>query len=463
MRRSLATARAAFALPACVLLVACTRLVGRADLTDASADGADGGDDGAVTASMDGALDDARSSVTCAVAASERSGQPDPTLSERRAPVGFPTFHSKGARQDAEGRFYVYGSRIDCARPGSNHDGFVARFDAEGQPDVTFGNRGWACVDLGRSAAEVFFGMDIDPWGRPVLVGASVTETPSALVARFTAEGLPDMTFGEGGVRDYGLPGAPRQPVYAYAVVAETDGLVIAGADHDPYNAPSLGFALRLLGNGAIDPSFHDGVAWVDRTTSGYSALARTRAGYALAGQSQPGFQPRVVMLDRGGALVEGFGVNGVATHRAAGLRVRGLSVTPQGAFVLAGGAATPPAGPVTLVRFDARGRPDLLFGEAGAFVGPVAYDASYSLQPSLASRCDGRIFVSSGNADGVALLALTERGALDADFGDGGAVRIFAGAARATLVDPRDGRVTVVFGVSVATGDVVGFERFLP
>jgi uncharacterized delta-60 repeat protein len=110
---------------------------------------------------------------------------------------------------DRDGRFLVAGSRwprgaFRLHRPCAPcREAFVARFEPDGTLDPTFGEGGVAAVT--HPDGEPLFAMGAEvaltPDGR-VLVGATAehTERPTTVLARFTAEGRLDPTFGDRGV-----------------------------------------------------------------------------------------------------------------------------------------------------------------------------------------------------------------------------------------------------------------------
>ena len=90
------------------------------------------------------------------------NGSPDPTFDgDGTATIAFPSVLAAGAALQGDGRIVVAGS--------SAGDFAVARLNADGSPDTTFGAAGKATVDFG--AATFAHGMALQANGRIVVVG----------------------------------------------------------------------------------------------------------------------------------------------------------------------------------------------------------------------------------------------------------------------------------------------------
>jgi uncharacterized delta-60 repeat protein len=127
-------------------------------------------------------------------------------------------------------------------------DFVVAKLDATGAPDTSFGAAGVATVDAGGS--DFARGLAVDGAGRILVSGAA--DTPSGLepaVARLLANGTPDAAFsGDGVVR----PPLGGTAAIANDVASLADGSVaVVGADESAETA----FALLLGADGSFDPA----------------------------------------------------------------------------------------------------------------------------------------------------------------------------------------------------------------
>jgi uncharacterized delta-60 repeat protein len=100
----------------------------------------------------------------------------------------------------------------------------VTRLKPDGTPDMTFGSAGTAAVDFG-SLADLLGGAVLQPDGRIVIAGYTQA-TEDVAVARLNANGSPDATFGAGGKAtvDFGVA------TFGNAVARAPNGrIVVAG------------------------------------------------------------------------------------------------------------------------------------------------------------------------------------------------------------------------------------------
>jgi uncharacterized delta-60 repeat protein len=141
----------------------------------------------------------------------------------------------------------------------------LARFTASGQPDGSFGQHGkrYYQVHDGAGARNIFTGLTLQADGKIVAAGRSAA--PGAdydmTVARFDSNGKPDVTFGAGGFRVFSVLDVD----FGRRLVVQSDGrLVIAGTictwvDEPSYEDFCLSGAARLLPNGDLDTTFGTG------------------------------------------------------------------------------------------------------------------------------------------------------------------------------------------------------------
>jgi uncharacterized delta-60 repeat protein len=181
----------------------------------------------------------------------------------------------------------------------------VARLNANGKLDTTFGTGGIAGIDFGGDDFGQALARQAD--GRIVIAGRSTAA--GAVVARLRATGVLDPDFGSGG--RVTLPGGGSLS----AVLVQPDRkLVVAGNA----SGSAMMTVTRLMPNGAPDPSFDgDGTATID-----FGLLAELAAGAALqadgkivvAGYKQDGEDVAVARLNPNGSPDATFGTAGKAT-----------------------------------------------------------------------------------------------------------------------------------------------------
>src|SRR5665213_1706790 len=120
----------------------------------------------------------------------------------------------------------------------------LARFNANGSLDPTFGTDGAEEPPFGGSQGGLPAAAAVEPDGKIVVVGLS-----GFLVARYLPDGAVDPTFGQGGSVEILLPAEFDQ---ALAVAIQGDGkIVVAGDLTDASGQQSA--VVRVLPNGALD------------------------------------------------------------------------------------------------------------------------------------------------------------------------------------------------------------------
>lgn len=235
---------------------------------------------------------------------------------------------------------------------------------APGQVDTTFGG-GFAkyhLTDLDDAATAVA----VQPDGAVVVVGKMGEEvfdpyTPASMfVARFTAAGSLDPTFGTNGRVVLGAPGAPGE---GYAVAVQPDGRIVVGG------VLSTGSVMvRLMPSGGLDPTFQGGI--VPALVPPLAIALRSDGKILYTGG------PSVGRLNPDGTNDTGFGVNGLTPpppeFRGDQVAYRSIAQYADGRIVVGGswnGAsfslnAVPEYARVA--RFTPAGQPDTSFGDAG-------------------------------------------------------------------------------------------------
>ena len=158
------------------------------------------------------------------------------------------------------GKFWVIGA-ASTSRSVSDTAWSIVAYNANGALDTTFGVGGRTLIDFGLAnfSASLF---DAALQGDNVLLAGS-TGT-NFTVARVNANGLPDPTFGTGGVtRIIDTFGLASSTARATSIIALPDGRLFAYGnitffDSDPASvSATYSIASRLTANGQIDPTFN--------------------------------------------------------------------------------------------------------------------------------------------------------------------------------------------------------------
>jgi uncharacterized delta-60 repeat protein len=329
---------------------------------------------------------------------------------------------------------------------GRNPKFVVARYNADGSPDASFGGDGSVTTDF-TPGEDLAYAVAIEPSGKIVAAGTAGNNAEFA-VARYNTDGSLDTTFnGDGKVTTDFTHGED----FAFIVTIQPDGAIVAGGD-------SLGrkatFALaRYNTDGSLDTTFGgDGKVTTDFTShfDDLLALVIQPDGKILAaggaGFEGPNEKFALARYNTDGSLDTNFGGDGKVTtdftpHSDVVFSAR---LQADGRIVAVGGASTGVKPKFALARYNTDGSLDTTFGGDGRvttdFVpGTHGDDDAYSVD----LQADGKI-VAAGQAGRnfstkFALARYNTDGSLDTSFGDGGKVTT-------NLTDGYDG----AYGVAV-------------
>lgn len=291
----------------------------------------------------------------------------------------------------ADGKLLVAGttSTYDGAGVETDADFFVARFNADGTLDTTFGaTGGFTVADFGPASFDRANDQVVAPDGRIYLFGQSTGSDPNGdfAFARFDASGAFDPSFGVGGRVVTDLGGAD----VANAVTIDASGRFVAAG------STSSGFTgsfavVRYNADGSIDNSFGptgNGRNFVDFRPGFDEAqgIVRQDDGRLVAGglattgdPDDPGFDSdfAVARFDADGNLDAGFGSGGMVLTDFAGqlASINKLIFQPGNKIIAAGQVVNTLAGvgvenvQVAIARFNADGSPDATFSDDGKLV----------------------------------------------------------------------------------------------
>ncbi len=154
------------------------------------------------------------------------------------------------------------------ANSGSNYGLSLARYDANGNLDTSFGSGGLLIVNS--SGAFQAADLLIQPDGKIIAVSnksGNSNNSNDFVVLRFAADGAPDATFGTNGTVVTDVSGVADS---AFAAVLQTDGkIIVAGSSYDSANTVNVNPALvRYNSNGTLDAAF--GIGGIVRTPAGF-------------------------------------------------------------------------------------------------------------------------------------------------------------------------------------------------
>lgn len=301
----------------------------------------------------------------------------------------------------------------------------LARYDANGRIDKTFGRGGTSVHPVGAGTAVVM-GADVGPDGSIVVAGHLWgDDRVRPFVQRYLADGKRDESFGAGGT--VLMPDPPGALTLGGGVVAMPGGMVVASGfgydDHRGY----VPFLVRYLPNGYLDPTF-GGTAMTDLAGTVFTGLRQTPEGLLLVAGSRgaPGVHegPHAAMVARylpTGTPDPTFGKGGFATVKAGSdALVNDVAVLPDGRVVGVGAAEGRTNFDTVALRFTALGVPDTTFGRGGVSIqgDPRMQDTAYHLVVG-----PGGTVTSTGAA--WPLDRSTRYGLVSRFLGDGGSVEL--------------------------------------
>ncbi|MFO0840986.1 MAG: delta-60 repeat domain-containing protein [Gemmataceae bacterium] len=305
----------------------------------------------------------------------------------------------------------------------------LVRYNANGSLDTTFGTGGAVTNGFGNATYDLGEAVVVQPDGKILVAGRSggyANPTPIVL-ARYNANGTPDLSFGSGG-SVISLPGGTTV-CDARAVALQPDGRIVVGG-FLYLGGDNLFAVVRYTANGTLDTTFGQG---------GFAAVSVFAGGATSFGAFDVAVQPdgRVVAAGRGRTTFPG----------------------------------TPSALTLVLARFTAAGSLDTSFAGTGIVsqnpLGPGAYDSAngVALQPDGKIVGGGLHAVIATNQQSFMLLRYNPDGGLDTTFNGTGIVLTSSfkntiDGSGTVAIQPADGKI-VVRGTTVS-GSFVVLARYL-
>ena len=370
----------------------------------------------------------------------------------------------------ADGKIVAVGS-ADYDNGGSQYYDFaVARYNADGSLDNSFGSGGKVLTDLGGAASVG--ALVIQPDGKLVVAGTAGT---SFALARYQTNGLLDTTFGTGGtVSTYagggigtGATGLLRQP----------NGRLIAVGSGNGGNSFAV---LCYTTNGVLDGTFGSGgivYTTIPGAISSYAMCAAYERSFFISnpdkfvvggGANNNSWSvSAVVRYNVDGTLDTTFGNGGIVTNSFASGAVSStctaildVGVLGTGHKIIVGGQGSLP-GVIYfgIARLLGSGAPDTTFGSSGSGMTALSFGVGRrDLANALTVQSGNYVLAGVSYADtnisngNLAAARFTSGGLLDTSFGSGGVVTFdLAGQsyAQAVAVQP-DGRVVAAGGAWV-------------
>jgi uncharacterized delta-60 repeat protein len=277
-----------------------------------------------------------------------------------------------------------------------------------GSLDTTFGTNGKLVTEMGLYAGCHAIGLQSD--GKIVIAGTAYGSNHDVVVVRYTTGGSLDTSFNLTGKVMTDVGGGHDQ---AFALAVQGDGGIVVGG----YADTSLGrnFAvLRYQGDGVLDSGFGTGgkvttpLGSSQINTLGIQADGKiVAAGYQASGNF---WQVALVRYNADGSLDSTFDGDGIVMTAVGNWRsaANALALLPDGKILIAGysGTTTKPTD-MLLIRYNADGSPDAVFGSGGGSVvtdiaGGADSANAIAIQPDGNIVAAGQAFV--GQSTGIAV-----------------------------------------------------------
>jgi len=322
----------------------------------------------------------------------------------------------------SDGKFVAAGYSFN----GTNSDIALARYNANGSLDTTFGTGGIVTTDIG-NVDNASFALAIQPAdGKLIAAGSSINGTNDdfALV-RYNTNGTLDNTFGTGGIVTTNFAGNSFD--YIEAVALQPDGKIVAAGSL--FNGSSFLFALaRYNTNGTLDDTFGIG-GRVTTSFTNVDDLARAMVlqpdgKIIVAGEADTDIV--VARYNSNGTLDTTFDSDGKAIT-SIGLfnAAYDVALQPDGKIVIAGEAGDGNNSDFVAARYESTGSLDLTFDGDGIVTTPIG--SSNEIATAISLQSNGKIIVGgfsfNGGNDDFALVRYNSNGTLDSSFGTGGKV----------------------------------------
>jgi len=353
----------------------------------------------------------------------------------------------------------------------------LARYDSDGVLDASFGTGGivTTAFDFPGNFDRVFTVIR-QPDGKFVAVGSTVSNLfANFALARFNADGTLDTSFGTGGIVTTGF-GVSAE---ATSAVVQADGKIVAAGYANLDGGESFALA-RYNSNGTLDTTFGTGGKVGTAFDSGSVSYTQAfsvavqpdgrivAAGYTeigaclFNGLEQPCFDFALARYNSNGTLDASFGMGGRVTTDFAGPndQAESVAVQPDGRIVVAGAAGrfTNRGFDFALARYNTNGTLDTTFGTSGKVTTDFAGADDVPSEPSaVALQSDGKIVVVGqtlvGGVYDFALARFTGNGTLDTSFGASGKVTTdFAGGNDLpfSIAAQPDGNIVVAGGATL-------------
>ena len=345
--------------------------------------------------------------------------------------------------------------------PATDGDFGAVRYQANGTLDASFGTSGEATASF-TNFINTPNDAALQPNGDIVVAGDAENATDTGnefALARFTAAGALDSSFGAGGKVTTAFGGVLNP---ATAVLVQPNGdILVGGSDLKAAKTPTLTALARYSPNGRLDTSFGTGGTVAVNAIGPVAALGEDAAGDIFA----VGTTGEIAEFSPAGVLQASVTASPITVASAGGTSSTALSA--NGSYLVGPGGAgvTRRDADAQVVRHLPTGAVDPSFTNPPfdfATEGAVASDTIQALAVEPSGQVVATGLHSAGGSSALGIARLDGNGALDTGFAAGGVQTSLAGQGSAIAVQP-DGNI-VAAGELFRPGLLVSLivERFL-
>lgn len=264
-----------------------------------------------------------------------------------------------------DGKIVVAGS----AHNGSNTDFAVARYNPDGTLDTSFSTDGKQTTDF-LAGNDVAQAVAVQPDGKIVVAGSAKNGgLYEFAVARYNADGSPDLGFSSDGRQTTIFSNGDD---FGHSVALQKDGkIVVAGAAHSDVNGSDLA-VVRYNPDGSLDNGFSgDGkvITTIGDYTDGAAVAVQYDGKIVIAGSAAIPSNVAVARFNPDGSLDSGFSGDGqqktkIGTGNDIGTA---MALQADGKIVVAGESYNGSNSDFALVRYNARIQGDTRVGTNAA------------------------------------------------------------------------------------------------